>query len=464
MNDLETQTALLDHTQDKIVVVDEAGTYQYVNAAVERVLGYTPEEFVGMSAFECMHPDDRAEMRAAFEQLIEADAETEATVEYRHRAKDGSWVWVESRLSNGSASAFDGYVVTSRDITARKRAERNRRETEQWLEELAAHADDVLWMFSADWSELLFVNDAFEDVWGQSTDAVRAEPLRFLDGVHPDDRPKVETAMELISGGESVEVEYRVNPSKEYRRWVWVQGTPVFEDGEVVRIVGFARDITDHRRRNRQLRVMDNLLRHNLRNDMNVILGHADTSLSGAGPETATSMRKILETGEELLSTASKERQIVDVLVDVDSTTRLDFADIVRETADGMVDAHPDATITIDVPDEAHVVALPKVRSAVRELLENALQHASADAKIHLEVRVHDGTVELQIHDNAPRIPENEIEPLFSDCEPDAVSHGTGLGLWLVYWVVDLSEGMLTFDHAENTGNVVTVMLPRTDD
>ncbi|MFT4905831.1 MAG: signal transduction histidine kinase, partial [Natronomonas sp.] len=45
-----------------------------------------------------------------------------------------------------------------------------------------------------------------------------------------------------------------------------------------------------------------------------------------------------------------------------------------------------------------------------------------------------------------------------------AVSHGTGLGLWLVYWVVDLSEGMLTFDHAENTGNVVTVMLPRTDD
>jgi PAS domain S-box-containing protein len=59
--------------------------------------------------------------------------------------------------------------------------------------------------------------------------------------------------METISGGEAVEVEYRVDPTSDFERTVWVNGKPIVEDGEVVRVVGFSREVTARVRREEEL-------------------------------------------------------------------------------------------------------------------------------------------------------------------------------------------------------------------
>ncbi|MFB6130407.1 MAG: PAS domain-containing protein [Salinigranum sp.] len=134
------------------------------------------------------------------------------------------------------------------------RAERAAESTETRLSELAENSDDILWMFSGDWEDLLFVNSAYEDTWGRSVESLRSDPSDFLDGIHPADRPRVREAMDRLSSGESVDIEYRVNEAQGYRRWVWVQGQPIVaEDGSVVRIAGFARDVTERRERERVL-------------------------------------------------------------------------------------------------------------------------------------------------------------------------------------------------------------------
>ncbi|MUV87154.1 PAS domain S-box protein [Natronomonas sp. CBA1123] len=464
MDDPEKLRALLDHAQDKIVVIDENGVYRYVNAAVERLLGYTTEEFVGTNTFEYMHPDDREDVREAFGRLLEGAVDDIETIEYRHQAKDGSWVWLESRVENHVDSTLGGYVVSSRDITDRKRAERRQRETEIRLEELAANTDDVLWTFSEDWSELLFVNDAFEDLWGMPVERVKADPTSFLDGIHPDDRDRVLEAMHQLSNGTPRTMEYRVNPEKGYRRWVWVQARPVAENGSVARIVGFARDVTDRRRRERQLQVMDNLLRHNLRNDMNVILGHAELARKRADGTVVEGMETILETGWKLLETAEKEREIVDVLVGVGDVGRVDLASTLRDKIEEFgAEMAPEATITADTPASAEVVSLPEIDRAIHELLENAIRHADGPPDIEAELHVESEDVILNVRDNASPIPRNEFEPLFGDEEPSDLYHGTGLGLWLVYWIVDLSEGTLDFEYVPDCGNCVTVRLPRAE-
>ncbi len=324
---------LLDHTQDKIVLLDRSGAFTYANDATERILGFAPEELLGENAFEYVHSNDRQMVRRAFDRTIERDSFTETTVEYRHRTKDGSWVWLESRMSNLTDSALDGYVVSSRDVTDRVHAEEERRQTAERLEEIASVSGDVLWMFDADWSEVLFVNPAYEAVYGRPADEVEASPESFLEAIHPDDLPRVQDAMECLSAGQSVDMEYRVNPEENYNRWVWVQAEPIVADGEVVRITGFARDVTDRRRRERQLYVMDNLLRHNLRNDLNVIMGVAEL-IEDDAPETAERTAVIRRTGEALLESAEKGREIIDLVTKRARRERVDLPSLVEDALD----------------------------------------------------------------------------------------------------------------------------------
>lgn len=459
--DSQELRSVLDLTQDKIVVVDEDGTYRYVNAATERILGYDRGEFIGTNVFEYVHDEDFEAVRSTFGGLISADGDRTETVTFRHRAADDSWVWFESRMWGRADAEVGGYVVSSRDITARKEAETRRQETEDRLRQIAANAGDVLWMFSADWERLLFVNDAYEDVWGMSPEELEADPTRFLNGVHPDDRDRVRRMMERLSEGTPMEAEYRVSGGHSAQRWVWAKGRPIVEDGEVTKIAGFARDVTDRRRRERQLRVLDDVLRHNLRNVMNVVLGHADLARERGDEGIEPLMRTIVDTGTELLDTVEKERQVVNVLLDSSGPSRTDLDCVLVDVLADVRGRHPEAAIETDVAETTPVLAVPEIRQALCELLENAIEHAEGAGAVAIDVRSDAGTAWVRIRDDAPPIPGNETEPLFAENDPSSVYHGTGLGLWLVYWVVDMSDGNLSFDrNADDTGNVVTIGLP----
>ncbi len=452
---------LLDHARDKISLLDENGHYRYANAAAERILGWDPEELVGENVFEYVHPEDREEARAMFEETVGSDAFVVSTAELRYETKDGSWVRLECRTSNATDEDLDGYVVSSRDVTDRVEAQRERREITRRLEELTSTTGDVLWMFDGEWSELLFVNPAYEAVMGQPVEAVRADPSAFLDAIHPDDVPAVEEAMEQLSAGESVDLEYRVNPIKDYRVWVWAQATPIVEDGEVVRISGFSRDITDRYRRERQLYVMDNLLRHNIRNDMNTILGNVEL-IRDAAPEVDDKARVIRRTGEDLLASAEKERHIIDLLTGDPGTERIDLYGIVVDAVETVRDRYPEASIEVSLTDAGSAYASDQVGLAVVELLENAIAHSRNERPVvHVTVRSNEERATLVVEDDAPPIPGVEAQVLTGGHAMTDIYHSTGLGLWLAYWAVDLSDGEITVDAADGDGNRITVELLR---
>ncbi|WP_262176151.1 PAS domain-containing sensor histidine kinase [Haloarcula laminariae] len=443
---------LLDHVQDKIVLLDERGKMTYANDAVEQTLGYEPDDIVGENTFDYIHPDDVAEARDTFERTIAADEFTENTVEYRFRASDGSWVWLESRVSNLTDAALDGYVVSSRDITDRVAAEREQAETATRLQELSAVAGDVLWMFSGDWSELLFVNPAYEDMYGKPVEQLREDPASFIETVHPDDRPRVKEAMERLSEGIPAEMEYRVNPEYGYEVSVWVQAEPIVEEGSVVRITGFSRDVTDRKRRQRQLCVMDKLLRHNLRNDLTTILGQAEL-IEEQAPETSERVAVIRRTGEELMDSAEKQRDIIDILTTDVRFERRDVRAVVERGVEVVADRFDSAHIDVNGLSSVHASVLPQLHLAVTELVENAVRHSDRSApQIDVTVRAEDRHVVIEIRDDAPPIPANEAQVLTGEYEMSDIYHSTGLGLWLAYWVLNLMDGRITVDR-EPAGN-----------
>ncbi|GAB3416204.1 hypothetical protein GCM10027435_13170 [Haloparvum alkalitolerans] len=492
---------LLDHARDKVVVIDEEGTVTYCNEAAREVVGYGPEELIGVDAFDLIHPDDVERVRSTFRETVEgtppgtgdADDYAAATVEYRHRTPDGSWVWLESRFSNLTHAAVGGYVVSSRDVTDRVRAERERDETAARLEELAENATDVLWSFTGDWSEVLFVNPAYESVYGGSIEEVEADATAFLEQVHPEDRPAVRDAMARISAGEHVDVEYRVNPDRNFGRWVWVQASPIVEDGEVVRIVGFSRDVTDRKRREKQLAVIDNVLRHNLRNDLNKILGYVDEingdrsgggrsdrdrggsrsagersaegegdpddPTEGGSPETGV----IRQVGLDLLDKAEKQREVNRLLRSAPATRPVDLVAAVERAVETQRRRTPDAAIETDLPDAATVDALPEIEDAVAELIDNAVGYADPEAdppRVAVSIALEGDEAVVTVRDWNVPVPEYDRQVLLGKGDDDGVAHSTGLGLWLVHWVVDLSDGSARFEPPDGTGNVARIRLP----
>lgn len=107
----------------------EKGTFLYASPACQTLLGYAPEELVGYSAYEFFHPDDLAQIRTSHATILELPVTY--TVAYRHRCKDGHYLWLETTCHTIRDQQTDAVVEiqsASRDITERKRAEETLRQ------------------------------------------------------------------------------------------------------------------------------------------------------------------------------------------------------------------------------------------------------------------------------------------------------------------------------------------------
>jgi len=216
---------------------------------------------------------------AAIEDHHEAAIERDGPVE-REYTVDGpaGEQTVQTVVAPVSTTAGDAYAVVgvSRDVTERVQYERRLEENGAILSQLTETTDDAFWLFDGSFDELLFVNDAYEDIWGQSVDSLREDPMEFMSGIHPDDRESVQAAMARVAEGESADLEFRVNPDEEFGRWVSVSAEPVFRDDEVVRVAGISRDITERKRRERDLERSERQLEA-VFNDPQLLVGLLDT-------------------------------------------------------------------------------------------------------------------------------------------------------------------------------------------
>ncbi len=107
----------VENSHDLISVIDADGIAQYHSPAAERLLGYAPETLVGSDIFEYIHPEDRERISEQFERLVTRSDPTTEVFEYRVRHADSTWVRFESTASNRTATAVDGLVINSREVT-----------------------------------------------------------------------------------------------------------------------------------------------------------------------------------------------------------------------------------------------------------------------------------------------------------------------------------------------------------
>ncbi|MDQ3987344.1 MAG: PAS domain S-box protein [Actinomycetota bacterium] len=140
---------LVQNSWDAISLVDKEGVFRYAGPAVSRITGFEPEEIVGRSGFDFVHPTDLPNVQRAHVRMLEG-SQTE-TLELRVLRKDESWVWVELRATNCLADpSIEGIVLNYHDITKRKLMQEEQTRREASLRFLLEELPGTLWTTDTD--------------------------------------------------------------------------------------------------------------------------------------------------------------------------------------------------------------------------------------------------------------------------------------------------------------------------
>jgi PAS domain S-box-containing protein len=156
-----------------------------------------------------------------------------------------------------------GAAIATSSVDRRFAMQAQELQTSERFRQIADNLQVVLALANADFSELLYVNRTYEEIWGRTLESFYSVPMSFLEGIHPEDRARVAERVQALIGGEPVDnVECRVVRPDGSTSWLTCRGYPIRDaQGHVYRLVGSARDITKRRRAEEALRSSEQELR-----------------------------------------------------------------------------------------------------------------------------------------------------------------------------------------------------------
>lgn len=251
-----------------------------------------------------------------------------------------------------------------------------------------------------------------------------------------------------------------------------ISGAPIIdEDGVVERIVFAFEDITDRRVRerelhvkNEQLEILNRVVRHDIRNDMAVVLGWLeiieDEIDSDRGEQAVSRMKNA---GKNVLELTETAHDLVEVVTGEGAleTEPTHLAPVLRTTVEIAREAHPDAEIVIEEPIRDIAVSATDLLSSVfQNLINNAVKHNDADdPRVTIATKANDEHVRISIADNGPGIPEEQKQRIFGKGQKGLESESTGIGLYLVETLVDNFGGEVRVEDNDPNGSIFIVEL-----
>jgi PAS domain S-box-containing protein len=236
---------LAENSSDMVILARKDGPRQYVSPACLKLLGWTPEEMLAMTAEETIHPEDYPKTWGA-----QTYSQPEhVTLTYRMRRKDGGYVWIEAASQPVEIKGDVPHrLVVVRDIERRVVAERRLRESEAGYRLLADNSSDMVFQLDRD-LVLRYVSPASRDVLGnEPAEMIGLKPAQMA---YPDDAERIKAAFAALVTGEADHQSPITRRQHRDGRWIWVESQMRAlrdpETGAFQGIVGALRDITQRK-------------------------------------------------------------------------------------------------------------------------------------------------------------------------------------------------------------------------
>ena len=390
----------------------------------------------------------------------------------------------------GEAVALTTFV----DITARKLAEQAAERMNAQFSQLANAISEVFWLADVKTRRLIYISPGYALVWGRSCEELLRSQSSWLEAIHPDDRARVRAAIGGQREGTYNETYRILRPDGELR-WIHDHAFPVHaraEDptSEVVRIAGVARDITDQRMLEVQLRQTQKLesigllaggIAHDFNNVLTAILAHAEL-MQLSLPED----HELQESIQTILSSGRRAAHLTRNLLSFSRRQIVSRRPIaLQRIANGVANLvgpilREDITLSLELAASDVMVMADEaeLEQIVMNLVTNARDAMPKGGKICISVGeftvddafilAHGGGLlgkcaVLTVTDTGEGMSAETVEKIF---EPffttKEAGRGTGLGLATTHSVVEEHGGKITVDSAPGKGTKMSIYLPLT--
>ena len=500
--------ALFDESPDVIVTHDLEGNITDVNQTACEELGYSREELLALTVADVETGVDPEQLGSQWTDMTPGET---FEFEGEHRRKDGSTYPVELLVRKLEDGVTAEILAVGRNISERTRAE-----AKQQLLVTASHRVGASESFVAGLERTVqaicdYTDWEYGEIWlpdesdgalayaGGWSNAAGLDP--FLDGsatvtFDPDEGLPGRV---YASGSPEWIADVAAASDETFKRGALAAdvglnaayGVPLAAEDEVLGVLVFfmrqpreidellMTDVIDvvlaldglieRRRQQLELReqrdnleLLNEIIRHDIRNDLTVIHGYAELVEEHVDREGREYLRTVAEKTEQAISLTNTARDLSAIILgDEHEPQPISVRTRLERQIDELRSGHPHASIALVDESDPVVVADEMIEYVFRNLLLNAIQHNDTSTpEVMIRVRESDETVRVEVADNGPGLPDDRKATIFGKGERGRRTGGTGIGLYLVRSLVDRYGGDVWVEDNEPNGAVFVVTLP----
>ncbi|RJX41965.1 hypothetical protein DM826_09910 [Halonotius aquaticus] len=336
-------------------------------------------------------------------------------------------------------------------------------------ESIVEHSNDGI--FVAQDGEIVYANQRLCELTGYEPGELVGASKRQI--VAPDDRELVEGYHFARMSGDTAPSQYEIELQTADDELVPVElsVSRVDYEGEPA-AVSICRDITDRQQYQQRLEeqrdnleLLNQVVRHDIRNDLQIVVAYSEMLEGNVEEDAEGYLQSIRESARNAVDLTATARDLADVMLQQHERGTIELARPLEQQIESIRTAHAAAVINVEDSIPSVTVYGNEMLDAVfRNLLQNAIQHNDTEVpEISVSVDRDDDTVRVAIADNGPGVPEGQREEIFGKGEKGLESDGSGIGLYLVYTLVDSYGGSVWVEDNEPEGAVFVVELPVAD-
>lgn len=244
---------LAENSTDMIARHDAQGIFLYVSPSCKILLGYEPEDLIGHSAFEYVHPDDISKVEKSRSTIVEQPV-LSGTI-FRMRCKNGKYIWLETNsrsIINLETEAVVEIHAASRDISSRKQAEEALFVSRANLTAIIENTFDSIWAINTAY-EIIYINGVFEQAFFLSFGIHLKPGMNLLNAVPEPIRPMWKERYDRALTKEHFIFEDKIDIGN-IVLYIEVSMNPIIVDGKVIGASFFSRDISERKQSEEKIR------------------------------------------------------------------------------------------------------------------------------------------------------------------------------------------------------------------
>jgi len=477
----ERHRLLVENSHDAILVVQD-GIIKFMNARTVDVIGHSSEDLASASIVDLIHPDDRQWVIEYHLARLEG-REVPPTYAYRVVHKDGSERWVEI---NVAVIEWEGRPATLgffSDITDRKRAAEELRQSECRFREMADLLPQMVYEIDLS-GNFTFANRFLLEFTGYTQEDID-KGLNALELFVPEDRPRLaDNIGRMVEGDPYTGREYTALRKDGSTAPVKAFASPIEHDGKVAGLRGIVFDLTEQKRAEEERHRIDEQLQlagrlaavgqlaagvaHELNNPLTAVQGLAqlmaerddlDDTLKEDLEGILREARRASRTTTNLLTFCRKhnpDKKLISLNEVVERSIELHAYRMKVNNVEVRLELDPDLPLTMGDFHQMQQVLVNLITNA-----EQAMTSAHGEGTLTIRSSTNDDVIRLEVEDSGPGIPEENLKRIFNPFfTTKTVGEGTGLGLGICYGIVDEHGGRLRVESEVGRGTTFVIDIP----